>query len=375
MERRKNVKWIVILLGICAAVAFGQSQTYRLQSDMLGSAGLSLEFWKAKKDNITEFAIPMTFIYPYSDKLRFYAITSPAFCTLNTSETYSLGGMSDLKWGGHYLAFDDQWLVNFGMNLPTGKSALADEEYPVASVLTLPALNFRVPSLGQGFDLLLGISTARQVGEFVVGGGVSYLMKGSFKPFKGYDEGYNPGDEITLMAGVDRTLRMFDRDVKITGDMLYTVYFTDTWGGEKVFHSGNKFTLQVLSSFRVSSLDMLLFIRESKKGKNRIGSGDIFETERKNSNGNQFEIQTIGYYPYTQDLRLKGIFEIRLYAANDYDTGGATLLGLGGGGQLRLTPRMVFDGDVRFYFGSIKTGSDAAGTFGLKLFGGVQYTF
>jgi hypothetical protein len=302
-------------------------------------------------------------------------MTSPAFCSLNSGADYSLSGLSDIKLGGHYLILNDKYLVTFGMNLPTGKSALVDDETPVANTLVIPAFRFRLPTLGQGFDMQLGISSAWELGEFMVGAGVSYLMKGGFKPFKGYDESYNPGDELSFTVGVDKTVRLFQRDMRIIGDVLYSMYFDDTWEGEKVFSSGNRFTIQLASSFKVNSLDMIVFIREQTKGKNTTGSGDIYKSERKNSNGNQFEIQTYGYYPYKPNTRLKGVVDVKFYSDNEYETGGATLFGLGGGGQFRLTPQMVFDGDVRFYFGSIKSGAEGTGVFGLKVFGGIQYTF
>ena len=124
-----------------------------------------------------------------------------------------------MKWGGHYF-FSDRYLITFGMNLPTGKSALESEEYSVASVLALPAFNFRVPSLGQGLDIHLGLSTARELGDFIFGAGMSYLMKGGFKAFKEYDEDYNPGDELTITAGIDREL---GSEARLTGDLQYTL--------------------------------------------------------------------------------------------------------------------------------------------------------
>lgn len=364
--RVKNHFVLIVILFTRFTPAFSQDQTYRLRSDGFGDFGFSYESWKAGEDRVAALSIPMTISYPASDKLRFYAMTSPAFSNLKTGVDYSLGGMSDVKWGGHYLAFNDRWLLTFGMNLPTGKSALETEEYSVASVLVLPAFNFRVPSLGQGFDAQVGLSTAWEMGSMVVGAGVSFLMKGGFKPFRNYDESYNPGEEITLSMGIDMG--------GVIADVLYTVYTDDTWGDEKVFRSGNRIILQILSSFQVGSFDVNLFMRDRIKAKNKTGSGDFYETERKNSNANQFEIQNYWYRSLGQSNRVKGILEFKLYSNSEYGTGGATLFGVGAGWQFSLSRQLAFNSDFRYYFGKIQSASERIDASGIKLFGGFLFT-
>jgi hypothetical protein len=371
---KTKILLIPMITGLFISHSSGQIQLRRLQTEMTAGAGISFETWKAKNDKVTELAIPIVFIYPYSPKLSLYAITSPVVSNLNAGENYSLSGLSDVKWGGHYLTLGDKLLLTFGINLPTGKHALETEEYAVATVLSMPAFNFRVPSLGQGLDFQLGANSAREFGDWVVGYGATFLMKGAFKPFKGFDDAYNPGDEITLAAGADRKTVLFGKEMQIKGDALVTLYFDDTWGGKKVFRSGNRILLQILSTFKHRSWDVGLFVRERMKGKNKTGSGDIYETEQKNSNANQFEIQGWGFYPYSRDVRLKAAFEMKLYSDSDYNTGGATLLGVGGGGQFRISPKMVLNGDLRLYFGKIKSGAEKINTTGIKLYGGIEYT-
>lgn len=353
---------------------YGQDQPVRLQSERIGRAGISLEYWKAKDDQIVSFSLPLTVLYPYSDKIRLYASTAPSVNNLNTGTSYSLSGLSDLKLGGHALILNDSYLITFGLNLPTGKSGMSTDEYPVATVLTMSAFNFRVPSLGQGFDIQAGISGAREMGDFIVGYGISFLMKGGFKPYQGNDASYNPGEEITFTVGADRIYDLFDRDVRITGDLLYSIYTNDTWDGENIFKSGNSLILQLQSVFNFKEYNCIVFIRERMKGKNKTGAGDIYDTERKNSNTNQFQIQAVASKPYKPDLKVRGIFDLKLYSNNGYGSGGATLLGLGAGGKYQMSPRLVLDTEFRFYFGSIVTSYDGVGTIGLQLFGGFQYT-
>ena len=370
MRAKKLSLSMICLLLVFASVIFGQEQPYRLQSNGGLGTGLSFEFWKAGNDRVTELAIPVSFLLPINERFRLYAMTSPAFSNLNTGVSYSLGGMSDVKWGGHYF-LSNRTLITFGMNLPTGKSGLESEEYSVANVLAMPAFNFRVPNFGQGLDVHLGLNMAQELGDFIVGAGVSYIMKGGFQAYSGYDDIYNPGDEITVSTGIDKALK---GDVRLTGDILYTIYFDDTWAGEQVFRSGNRLLVQLMSTFKLNLWDMVVLIRNRSKGKNRTGSGEIFDTERKNTNMNQLEVQGIGTYPVSEKTLLKGIVELKFYTNNDYGTGGATLLGFGGGGMFRLTPRMDFNGELRCYFGSLEHITGATGVFGVKIFGGLTYT-
>ena len=369
-------KITITLIFICIFISSlsGQVQLRRLQTGIIGAAGVSFESWKAKDNKVTEMSIPVMFIYPYSPKMSFYAMTSSVSSNLDAGEKYSLNGLSDLKWGGHYLMMNDKLLVTLGMNLPTGKHALKVEEYSVASALSVPAFNFRTPTLGQGFDVQLGANSAMEMGSWILGYGASYLMKGKFKPLKEYEDAYNPGDEVTLTAGLDNNSAAQEKSMLIRGDVLYTLYFDDTWGGEKVFKSGNRILVQLLSQFKLGSYDAGLFVRERIKGKNTTGSGKTYATERLNSNANQFEVQGWAWFPSGQNARLKGLCDVKLYSDSDFGTGGATLFGLGGGGQFRLSPKLSFNGDLRYYFGKIKTSVEKVDATGMKLFGGFEYT-
>ncbi len=362
----------MFVLGAMAAGA--QEQPYRLQSNRTIGTGASFEFWKSEGDRVTELALPISLIYPYNDKIRFYALTSPAFSSLNTGVDYSLSGMSDLKWGGHGLFFDDHILFTFGMSLPTGKSALSSSEYSVASVLSQPAFNFRVPSLGQGLDLQVGLNAAHDLGGFVIGGGVSFLKKGGFKPYSDVDDTYLPGDEITIMVGFEKIVDLSGREMRITGDVLFSTYGNDTWGDESVFRSGDRISVQLMSVIPIDALDVMVLIRNRSKAKNKTGSGPSFETERKNTNANQLEILTMGMIASSDNVRWRGVLECKLYTDNDYGYGGATLFGVGGGGLFGLSRNVDFNIDTRCYFGHITSGSQNQEALGLRVFGGFQVT-
>lgn len=365
MKSNRNLLLLWIAVCLPLHVLFGQAANYRLQRDPMIQAGLSIESWKAGDDRMSSFTIPMTFMFPATEKLLIYGMTTPAFNRLNTGEAYALDGMSDVKVGGHYLALNDKVLFTFGLNLPTGKNTLSTEEYAVANIMVMPALQFRMPSLGQGFDAQFGLSTAGEVGPMILGGGVSYFIKNGFEPFSDYEGEYNPGEELTLTLGLGLG--------RTNIDLLYTIYSKDIWEGEEVFRSGNRFIAQLLTHFQFKSMEMTLFVRESFKGKNMTGSGSVLETEAKNSNVNMFDIQLLGLYPESDNIWYKGALDLKIYSNNEYDVGGATLFGFGGGILLKLSESVVFDLDMRYYTGVLKLTAENVTTAGLKMFGGLQF--
>ena len=99
---KTNLNILLFVLLIFVHVLWGQTYTPRLQGQMNTLAGLSFQTWKAQDDRVTQFALPVTFIYPVHDRMRIDVITSPAISTLSSGESFSLGGLSDTRVRGHY---------------------------------------------------------------------------------------------------------------------------------------------------------------------------------------------------------------------------------------------------------------------------------
>ncbi|MBN2102440.1 hypothetical protein JW835_00195 [bacterium] len=368
LKTRQLITLVCLLLGQSL-----MSQPPRLQSEQFGRAGASFDYWHANDQSITQFALPMMYVYPFSDKVRIYAVTSPAFSSWHTGDAdFHLNGLSDIKIGGHVLTLNDEVLVTWGINIPTGKEQLTIKEYAVASQVTDPAFDFRVPSLGQGTDIQIGANTAWELGDFIVGYGINLYLKGSYRPQKSYESiRYEPGNELSVTWGIYRETRLFDRDMKISADMLYSGYGSDEFADSTFFSSGNRMVIQAMSQFKQGSMDIVLLLRNRIKGKNEW----FHQKHYDGSHGNQFEIQALGSYPMNPDLTIRGLIDIKLYGNNDSDLGGANIFGLGGGAYKKINQRLTANGEARFYFGRLKPGSDWAGVFGMRYYAGIIYTF
>ncbi len=351
-----------------AAAAFGQTTIDRLQTERLGSGGFCYQVWRAGDNRASEFSFPVTFLYPLGPKAGLYAATSPIVSgSLKAVADYGLSGMSDMKLGGHWLMGRDRVLLTFGVNLPSGKSGLNTEEYAVASVLAMPAFNFRWPTLGQGLDVQIGAAGASEWNGWILGGGVCGLMKGGYKPFRDVDESYDPGGEVSVSAGVEKEATMLGKEMRLTGDAMLSLYGDDTWGGEKVFRPGRRLLLQIRSDFRAGPYDVRLCVRDRVKGKNKSGAGETYDLESQNRNGNQFEITGIAGRTVSPSFAWRAIASIRRFSDNDDGTGGASLVGIGGGIRAPVARQAILDLEARWEKGTLHAGDEHVGATGLSI--------
>ncbi|MBN2201863.1 hypothetical protein JW777_07925 [bacterium] len=373
MKRFSGV--IVSVVLVWASAAPGQTTINRLQTERLAAGTFSWQVWRAGDDRVSEFSLPVTFLYPLGPKAGFYAATSPIVSgSLDAVAEYSLSGLSDMKLGGHWLTGRDRILLTFGLNLPSGKSGLKAEEYAVASILAMPAFNFRYPTLGQGPDVQIGISGATEWNGWIVGGGVCGLRKGLYRPFRDVDESYDPGDEVSVSAGAEKEVTLLEKEMRLTGDAMLSVYGDDTWGGEKVFRPGRRLLLQIRSDFRAGPYDVRLCVRDRMRGKNKSGSGESYDLERKNRNVNQFEITGLAGRTVSPSFAWRAVASVRRFSDNDDGTGGAGLFGIGGGIRAPVARRAVLDLEARWEKGSLHAGDGNVGATGLSIGGTVEIT-
>lgn len=351
-----------------AADIFAQVGVQTLQSRRLLSTSAGAQFWRAGDNQIMQISVPLTFVYPVNEKLLLDITASPAFNSMNTGIDATLGGLSDTRLRGSYLLNERNFLITFGLNLPSGKRSLKVDEFSVASVLAIHALDFQVPVLGQGFEVNSGIVKAFDLNRMVIGVGAGFLFRGPYQPLDGADFDYDPGEEISLSAGVDYDI---GRKNKLMMDLSYTLYTTDRIQSKPVFQSGNRLSIQATAYFPGEVWSHLIFLNNRLKGKNQIGSGDLVP-ERLNSNGNEMDLTAMTLLSYSPRTSFRAAVEGKFYSNNQLNTGGAIVGGMGGGWSRRIGGRLNWDFDCRFYLGRMTTVSQIVNILGVKLSTGVR---
>ena len=363
---------LALLLGAGAGLEAQDKQT-RFFRDIMVGGGLHYQSWSQEGEpDISEFSIPLVFIWPLSKRLTVDLVTGSGFASLDTTGSNSLGGLTDTKVRASIILGDEVGLLTAGVSTPTGKTGLSVEEQEVSNSLAQGAFNFRTPNFGQGLDLNVGLAMARKVGETVFGLGAGYLLKGEFTP---RDQGpdYKPGSELSLTFGLDR--KMMDGGGKVTLDAIYTLYSDDEQDGKKVFRSGNKLLVQGLFRAKMMGLDWGVYLMERLRGKSeRFQDGRIDEV----SNGNQLEVGGSVTKNLSPGLALRGLVDLKIYADNVSELGGikfeqgeATLLSAGPGIRLKLGPGRFLDLNARYGSGKIDTrkatGMDVSGGIWIRL--------
>ena len=124
-------------------------------------------------------------------------------------DSYSLSGLADVRVRATGRVVGDNVLFTAGLNLPTGKTELDEEELSALRVLAAPALSFQVPVLGIGSSGTLGVVLARQIGPWAWALGAAYEMRNKYTPISiaaGLPVELSPGDAVRLSLGTDRLI-------------------------------------------------------------------------------------------------------------------------------------------------------------------------
>lgn len=351
--QRHDLKLGLILLILLPGSLQPQVTKARFVQDALIMGGVHFQSWSSENDEeVSELMIPMVFVLPLGKRLSFNVASGQAFASLNTAGS-DLSGLADTRVQATYLMMNEALMLHGGLNLPTGKSRLGADQALVASALSVNALDFRLPLLGQGFTYNLGAVYAHEMdGGSVLGGGLSLLIKDRFKPFAERDLSYKPGNEMTLTLGADKDLEIGGLEVKLTGDITYTRYEADEVDGTEIFKSGDKLLVQLRSICKLGPFDVVTYARNRSKGKNERGIAAL-QPEDQNSNGNQLEIGGAGYYSLNNSSVLKGLLDLKFYSKNKRESGGAFVMGIGGGLQFQLLRRLTLDGQYKLLRGTL----------------------
>ncbi|NOY78935.1 MAG: hypothetical protein GXO76_13825 [Calditrichaeota bacterium] len=354
--------------------ALGQAQTshFLRQKTSLVQGNLQIWHFKGAPGTFTQFALPVTVIYPVRQGLSLDMTTSPA---ANSFAGNHLSGFSDTRFRASYLFLGDHGLLTLGLNTPTGKSTLTPEQWNLSTVTALNALNFSVPLLGAGLNVNAGVVYARKVGPVVLGGGFSYLKKGSYRPFTSADLSYDPGDEFSFNFGVD-----YGEESRWTSDVTFTYYATDKMNGQQVFRSGVRVLIDLrhyrsLHLWGDAPMQLLVYVKNRTKGKNAYALGSGLQSESLNSNGNQFEMGIKTVSPVGAKRQVAAQMGFLLYSNNAYHTGGAKIFRIGAGVPLQIGSQVTFNNQFLFSVGSLTVAQKSVSVTGFSLLAGLVYKF
>jgi hypothetical protein len=368
MSKNNNRKIIIIISVLYSIAGMAQNPIPSLDPNIGFEFLGSYQYWKAEDDNISQFSVPVKFVLPVNDQLLLDFVTTPASSKAVTAQEYRLGGMSDTRMRGSFLFDNEKLLFTFGLNLPSGKNSLNLEELSAAKTLSLHALNFQVPILGQGFDASAGVIMAQPLGPMVIGIGGGFLYRGKYRPYENVDLNYDPGEEISLSLGLDIPMTRKD---KIILDLSFTLYSNDKSNDVAVFQAGNRFSFNGMYYIPREIWSYLFSIKSRLQTKNKIGSGELVP-ERLNSNNRENELSFTTFLNWDRKSTYFALLQSKFFSDNAIGTGAVSLGGIGIGLEKQLFSKFKVSATTIVNFGKYKSGSETVNLFGFEMLGGLK---
>jgi hypothetical protein len=216
------------------------------------------------KTSISELAIPLAFVMPFTSRLSFDIATAFATSTVEPDggEKSTLSGLTDTQLRLNYTFGTDAVVVTAGLNLPSGQYEVDPDKAAAASAIGNDFLAFPISSFGNGLGGTGGIAVARSAGEWNIGLAGSFRKSTEFGAYKLDDAAlrFLPADEIRLRAGVDR----FVGSGRLMFGLVYSMFGDDTCEGcesgtsRTTYSTGNRLIGQAAFDVPVGGAQLFL---------------------------------------------------------------------------------------------------------------------
>src|SRR4051812_30931536 len=117
---------------------------------------------------ISEFSVPLFVLVPISPVLSFdigtsYARADVRQTTAGQVTTSNVAGLTDTQVRGNYTIGNDFVVLTAGVNLPTGKSTVTEQQRLAAGLIGSDFFSFPISNMGTGFGGTAGAAVARPV--------------------------------------------------------------------------------------------------------------------------------------------------------------------------------------------------------------------
>lgn len=344
----KKIAWAFL----CIAV-LGQAQVQIPESDMRGtfSIGPSFQQWKFEESNVPvrEVVFPISVFFPLRNGFYFTGTNTPAMAK---QDTIQINGLSDTWLRLTYVFPGERAMIHVGVGAPTGPTRLDTSTFQLSHTLSENFLRFRLPVFGQGVAFRVGGALAVPLQEGVIAGiGAHYIAHGKFQPLDMDSSEYQIGNETTVFTGLDVQL---SPKAKWSVNISYSMYQRDKWNGKEIYGAGKKLLFNTALTAGLGNGIFYATLNWRQRGKNEYWIQTGLETEEKNSNGAQSELDVSYEIPQANGMVFRLLGTGRFYAKNEYDVGQANVAGGGLGIGVPLSPVIRLDAHVLYLSGQRK---------------------
>lgn len=219
-------------------------------------APASFRSWKLEASNthatVTQLHFPFTTSVGVGKRADLVISGAMGFSSLkpDSGRALALNGPADVTAQAFFRGAGNRFLLQAGVNLPTGKRDLDADQLTVSRALANPLLAFRLKQYGQGTDVNVGLAAALPLAPGVTFGvGTGRIFRGAYPLGDGMKD-FEPASETAISTGLDLG------DKNGTGptariDAVYRLYGTDRQAGLDSskpgirFEPGNQAELQL----------------------------------------------------------------------------------------------------------------------------------
>jgi hypothetical protein len=213
----------------------------------------------ASSRTVSQLSVPLVVVVPISSRLNFDLST--AFASSEVAEpglaSSTISGLTDTQVRANLTLGNDDVVLTFGANLPTGRYEITDEEVKAAGQIGSDFLMFPVSSYGAGLSTTGGIAVARSLGAWNVGIAGSFRKSTEFDAFRSSDATtsetltFTPADEVRARVGLDR---LFGNN-KFSAGLTYSTFGEDQLA-KTSYATGDRFLGQASLHVPVGGTDV-----------------------------------------------------------------------------------------------------------------------
>ena len=341
--------------------------------------GMNYYFWRldsgaSGKTEYSQLVIPMNGFVPIKEnfEILFYAVGSTNDLDAAAQQT-GLTGAGDIRLQANHSFSDDHLILSFGLNVPTGKHRLDyNTDTTMLQILSRNYLEFGMRRFGQGFGANALIGGAFMVGQFRGGVGVLFEYTGDYHPYRGLGQ-YNPGDFVSLTAGLDRTFA----GSMLYGDVTVTLYTPDQFEDTKTFKQSPESHFRVGARYHTGQFQGSVRFSYLWRGRNTQYDSDETIEQQFQLFGNEFRAQLDLTRYFGRGWAITPSSEIKIIARNEgvgiSQQGSSHYVGLGATLAKTLPSGITLSAGTKYFTGSANSGAIAID--GVQIFTGATATF
>ncbi|MDZ7293051.1 MAG: hypothetical protein ONB44_17125 [candidate division KSB1 bacterium] len=341
------MRYYLLILFCSATTLYSQVKTSHFITRPSFRTGAIFQRWTGEgRQQIDELVVPLVMHYPVSERFSVSVLNMPTSAKLRRADSSSsLTAFTDTRISTAFILGEERAVLNLGVGIPSGPTALKFRELSVAQEITSHALAMPMSYFGGGGEVSASIAVATELGKWILGGSVGGAYKASYVPIAGFLK-YRPGPEISIAIGFDRTLGERSR---IFGDAGYTWYGRDQYGGKDIFQSDGKANFTLAGIFASEKWQSSVLLQNTLKRKSPFALDNSFSV----SYGNEFELATELARQINPNSALLAVANVRALGKNANGNSAATVVSFGPGWRGTIMPQVQLEAVARLAAGEI----------------------